>query len=237
MNSNPELSREVRYVSTLDGLTVEEEVIRRKVVRTADLLEAATLKDGISTPVLPQGTIRYESDGAKSVVAIQVRPSITTIQVGTEEYTGVLPSRVYIIRFNHNQYRSTHIYMAKSAITDVSDTLSYSFLPNQYPDGLSCDGSVTQEVHVLPSVAAKANYVVDNMESGIYNNDLIGYKENWPSDITLSEGRSLTGYFAAWQTWSKGDSGVPSLDRLSQLNLSAPSNGELTLARVMNNAL
>lgn len=221
MSTNSQPHKYIQYVTTVDGITREEEVTVKKQVRTSELIPHLQSTGGITTPILPQNCVMYAQNGQLKRFLLQVPPVIRQLQTSQATYEVAIPSLVYRIDWSGNRYTGCAIFMSKDAVESSSQTLFSSMLPNQYGDGRCCEGSATEGINMNRDrgAAARINTFLPAMDQAFMNDDLREYRSFWPvNEIPLQEAeRGVHGHLTSWARWTASEPNA--LHRLSTLTL------------------
>lgn len=205
---------------------ISERVVRQ--VSYADFISNLQ-STKISTPILPHGTIWYESSGVDKLYALQLPPKKRVVPYNEKFYTIGFPSLVIVIKVSGTMVVNVALAVAKKPVVSFEDALFRVPLPNMDDRGVLCLGyEFSLENNQYKTEVERIAGAVSYIESSKYNNHLLpivkwiptelrgdyAYRSQQlggPEELQLAESE-LHNVLSKWQELTSTDNWLQALD-------------------------
>lgn len=171
-----------------DGVALIEEREKRRVSYDEFIQRMQTNK--VTTPILPHGTIWYQSESNRSRYVIQLPPKKRTVPYYTDWFEIGCPSFVLLVNTSHTYITNMALAMAMAPIVDTGDMLFRPPIPNQQDRGHLCvGGDLGIDAAECATEIERVRKGIAHMENSRYNNHLLPRTE-WVPEEFLGLGES-----------------------------------------------
>jgi len=187
----------------------------------------------ISTPILPHGTIWYESNNNEKVYVIQLPPRRRTIPYFQKFYDIGFPSIVALIKLAGSHVVNVALAATVKPINNLTDVVLRLPLPNMDDRGILCLGSEFDRISAAKSGELdRIRETITYIETSKYNDHLLPPGDWIPKDIrgsfayAFASGSNTAkedfhGVLERWAILTAGDDWLKVVEKFEWIQLSS----------------